>query len=101
MAQVTVHPAEINVVTHKRVTLELSDLEAATLQAILTKVGGDPTDSYRGEAENIHIALSNAGYDFHSGLTQVVYKTTVRNGSIEFREKSYDNGFFKDNPYVW
>lgn len=104
MAKATVSPAVTTTavveVTPAKVTLELSNLEAATLQAILAKVGGDPTIGYRVHAEDISSALSKAGYRFTQGLTQEVYRTTSRNGSITFMDKTHDNGYFAGDGFL-
>jgi len=48
-------------VTARRVTLELTVAEARTLVTVMTKIGGHPDTSLRGQADSVYNALVMQG----------------------------------------
>lgn len=78
--------AKVNETIAKTVVLELSDQEAATLIAILSKVGGNPTESARGNAESVYDALQRIGYSYAIGEGQKMYKTMSSDSQIYFNK---------------
>ena len=69
------------------VTLFLSDEEAFTLKAILSRVGGPIKTSPRGHADNIRHTLVDAGYALNLSETTVLMGSTFESG-ITFLENT-------------
>lgn len=54
--------------THNEITLSLSTEEAALIQTILGRVGGDPSKTERGDLNEIILELMDRGLFFNLGV---------------------------------
>lgn len=66
----------------KNVVIAMSHLQAIALVDILNHVGGSPSDSPRGDTDQILIALENEGFAVHSYQE----REKILSGSIEFKD---------------
>lgn len=73
---------EVRVITPESYTLELSPEEAAVLQAVCDRIGGDPGNTRRGLMDSISRALKSVGIEYEDNKRDI----DESNGRIYFLE---------------
>lgn len=98
MAKANRIPAVTKVVTPEVVTLTLSRDEADVLTVIMARIGGMPTTSVRGYADNIQRALEDVGFRWEDQLDDPRFKTHDEMGTIVFEDYPVETKQWYPNP---